>query len=406
MPAEAVTVLTCGMDARKLAVFRMAFRMHTLQRYQLHEDVPDSSPAMAIVDVDSAAGWGAWHDFRGSHPDLPALVVSAFPQPDAPVPVLGKPVRIEALFPLMRSILADPQPDRMPAPAVRMVPAPVVQPALADTATTLDSEVAVLERTADPTDLPAPVQPAAEEVEAPAPAVAPRPTPTAINWQAVQRFDPNHTLYGLLVSVLTNGQPVLFGCEGRMLGWYLPAEDKVALYLPLLQLQRLADSRLRTFSEPLIDSNSLPTPVVVLGMQALMWQMAIWSCRGRLLAGIRLDTPLRLRHWPNLTRLAPLPHAVRIAAFWSRTPANLKVTATLLGLPVGALLDFVAATHALGLLEQVRPEDRETMPLRPPVGPAPAAPLPEEAVPSPARPAMAPEKKSLLSRLLHKIRSL
>lgn len=176
MPAEAVTVLTCGMDARKLAVFRMAFRMHTLQRYQLHEDVPDSSPAMAIVDVDSAAGWGAGTTSRGSHPDLPALVVSAFPQPDAPVPVLGKPVRIEALFPLMRSIWRTPsRTARMPAPAVRMVPAPVAQPALADTATALDSEVAVLERTAGPTDLPAPVQPAAEEVEAPAPAVAPRP---------------------------------------------------------------------------------------------------------------------------------------------------------------------------------------------------------------------------------------
>lgn len=99
---------------------------------------------------------------------------------------------------------------------------------------------------------------------------------------------------------------------------------KVALYLPLLQLQRLADSRLRTFSEPLIDSNSLPTPVVVLGMQALMWQMGIWSCRGRLLAGIRLDTPLRLRHWPNLTRLAPLPHAVRIAAFGHARPPTLR----------------------------------------------------------------------------------
>ena len=38
---------------------------------------------------------------------LPTLIVSMISLPDAPVPVLVKPVRIETLFPLLRQVLSE-----------------------------------------------------------------------------------------------------------------------------------------------------------------------------------------------------------------------------------------------------------------------------------------------------------
>jgi hypothetical protein len=133
-------------------------------------------------------------------------------------------------------------------------------------------------------------------------------------------------------------------------------------------------------------------PVVRLGLTTLLWQVALWSCRGRLLAGIDPDTPLRLRQWPNLTRLAPLPGALRIAGLWSRTPTSLRVAVSLLKMEPGPLCNFIAASHALGLLEQVGKREE--------------AANPAATVTRPATPPLPAARQSLLSRLLGRIKNL
>ena len=100
-PAEPITVLTAGMDERKLALFRMAFRLHTLHPYRLASD-HGGTPQLAIIDVDSATGWQVWQQYRQQHPALPALIVTAYPSDDAPALQMVKPVRMEKLFPLLR----------------------------------------------------------------------------------------------------------------------------------------------------------------------------------------------------------------------------------------------------------------------------------------------------------------
>ncbi|MCD5364550.1 hypothetical protein LQT98_23010, partial [Chromobacterium aquaticum] len=130
-------------------------------------------------------------------------------------------------------------------------------------------------------------------------------------------------------------------------------------------------------------------------LPALLWQLAIWSSQGRLPAGIGADTPLRLRQWPNLTRLQALPDATRLSALLTKTPATLRIMVRLLRVEPEHACDFLAAAHAIGLLDW-----RSDAPALKVISSAPVRPG------APQTEAAAPERAGLLSRLLQKVTSL
>lgn len=374
-PAEPITVLTAGMDERKLALFRMAFRLHSLHRYRLASDHP-ATPQVAIVDVDSASGWQVWQQYRQQYPALPALIVTAYPSDNAPALQMVKPVRMEKLFPLLRQLLAAPG-------QAASVAAPPAAPAVAVAAPVAPPQVA------SPPPQPAPAQAVPPSLAMPG---AAPPVVRSSQRRTLQRFHPAGTIYGLLVTAARQKQPQQLHCEQRLFATVDPVQGQVALYTTLSSVQQLCElNGLRLGAEGLA-SQPAEEPMLRLPLSTLLWQVALWSCRGRLLAGIDPDTPLRLRQWPNLTRLAPLPGALRIAGLWSRTPTSLRVAVSLLKMEPGPLCNFIAASHALGLLEQVGKANEAASAATRPATPAPA-PLP-------------PARQSLLSRLLGRIKNL
>ena len=108
---------------------------------------------------------------------------------------------------------------------------------------------------------------------------------------------------------------------------------------------------------PVGGAGAAPTvpPVVLVSrpLEALEWDLALWASRGRLPCGTHLDHPIRLHCWPNLTRLAVPPEAMRIASLWSRGSISLRETVRVLGVPQRYVFAFYSACHALGLVEQI-----------------------------------------------------
>jgi hypothetical protein len=121
-------------------------------------------------------------------------------------------------------------------------------------------------------------------------------------------------------------------------------------------------------------------------LDALIWQVAIHTSKGRLPQGIKLTgTNYRLRQWPNFTRLEPIPDAIRIAAFLSRTPASIALISKMLGIQHDHFYTFIAASVSLGLLVRVEAQESTG---------EPAIPL---------RPPMSGERQGMLTRLLRRI---
>ncbi|UGA38302.1 hypothetical protein JOS77_31365 [Chromobacterium haemolyticum] len=257
-PASDIAVLAIGMDDRKLALLRMAFRLHHSIRYRLLESSSgEHLPDLAIVDIDSPIGWQAWEEFRLRHPELPALIVASTPPEHAPAPTLTKPLRVESLFPQLQAALR-------PAPIPTRAPATDPLPATA---------------------------PRSEPAAAPAP-------PSSMPPISIARFDPRRGLLGATTRLARQPRPALLLVDGRPLLWLRPDRAQAQCLQPAEQLRELCRQ-----DAPALQAQAAGASagVVTQPLPALLWQLAIWSSQGRLPAGIGADTPLRLRQWPNLT---------------------------------------------------------------------------------------------------------
>jgi hypothetical protein len=101
--------------------------------------------------------------------------------------------------------------------------------------------------------------------------------------------------------------------------------------------------------------------LVTVNADTLLWNVALWTSKGRLPSRIEPDAFVRLRHWPNFTRLTRTPHAMRIAALWAEQGASLIQTARLLGVPQRYVFSLFSAADALDLIEieaAVAPQQR------------------------------------------------
>ena len=119
----------------------------------------------------------------------------------------------------------------------------------------------------------------------------------------------------------------------------------------------------------------------------VLWKLSLWTSRGRVPYGTSLEAPVRLRKWPNLSRLMTVPQSLRIAALWIRQPTGLLDTAKKLGVPYRYVFAFFSACQSFGLVEQLKAEERKPSSV--------AAPPPPAAVTQ--------EKRGLFGSLLKKL---
>ncbi len=88
---------------------------------------------------------------------------------------------------------------------------------------------------------------------------------------------------------------------------------------------------------------------LTLGLDAFLWKLALYTYRGLLPKGVKVNEPVYLRYWPNLTRFEPTPNAMRISSLWCRQPASLANIVRMLNIPQKHVFCFYAAASTLGL---------------------------------------------------------
>ncbi|VAX08212.1 hypothetical protein MNBD_GAMMA25-473 [hydrothermal vent metagenome] len=86
-------------------------------------------------------------------------------------------------------------------------------------------------------------------------------------------------------------------------------------------------------------------------VDALLWNIALWTSRGRIPAGTNLNTSISLKHWPNFTRLHVTPGVFSIAALLHDKPMSLTLLIKILSIPQRYVFAFYSAAQALDLIE-------------------------------------------------------
>lgn len=321
-----VNILLVGMDDKKMAVFRMAFKMHAAVRYVIVDGISGEAPQLAIVDVDGVDGMQTWNDFKQQQPDLPAIFCSVS-EPTFSVPYLAKPVKVETLFPLIRAVMKG---EGVFNPVVKQQEREKAEQARKE-------KIATKKKESSPDDQQFVVRKFQRKEQ----------LPTA----NMEVFSAERGLLGALRKVCLQDKDVALVYQKKPLLIVFPSIQKILLAMPPDELKLICENDdTQEIMIKYIADNPAWRQSAKVSFKSCLWQFALWSGRGRLISAINPDTLIRLKGWPNLTRLAHIPDAMRLSAFMTQTTANLHILYKILRVELVDLLNFISATYTVGLL--------------------------------------------------------
>ncbi|MDK4625141.1 hypothetical protein [Kingella kingae] len=368
---KTVKLLFVAMDEQQQAMFKMAFKMHNTTNYQVIEAGSGEKPELVIVDGDGTAGISAWQKAKGDYPGGVVVYFSKSP-PSVTAPYLSKPIKFDTLFLSLRNL--------MQGNGVWVV----------------HSASAMQQRAAG-------ANPAATRPGQPTPQ-ATAPQNNRATEIVIPRFDPNVGLLGAFRDVLAQQRNAAITLDEKPILAVFPAIQRVWVAVDSDQLKSLCrQGNLELKIKQIPDDSNIQERANAT-VTSSMWQIALWTANGRLVQPLNPSTVFKLKSWPNLTRLAPLPESMRLSAFLTKTSVSLNMLYKLMPLDMADILNYIAATYLtdyLGITQQVHEVPAASSATQATVNTS-AAPRPEQVQ---AASSQQPQKTSggLLSRLMKKL---
>ena len=85
--------------------------------------------------------------------------------------------------------------------------------------------------------------------------------------------------------------------------------------------------------------------------ESFIWSTSLLTSKGRLQAGTQINKQVGLKAWPNLTRMELMPHAMQIAAVFSKQPGSLLEMPKWIDIDQRYVFAFYNAALALDMIE-------------------------------------------------------
>lgn len=308
---KTVKLLFVAMDEQQQAMFKMAFKMHSTTNYQvISANASGERPELVIVDADGPTGVAAWQKAKTDYPRSVVVYFSKNP-PSLTAPYLSKPIKFDTLFLSLRNLLQGngvwvSHPGSQAGAKAAAARSQMQTPTGA-------------------TGAQAPANNRAAEVTIP-------------------RFDPRNGLLGRFRELLNHNKDTVIVYNDKPVLAVFPAVQRVwvpdSKLLKELCRQEQPNIKVKIISEGSQIQERANATVV-----SCMWQVAVWTANGRLVHPLNPNTVFRLKHWPNLTRLAPLPESMRLSAFLTKTSVSLNMLYKMMPLDMADILNYIAATY-------------------------------------------------------------
>lgn len=141
----------------------------------------------------------------------------------------------------------------------------------------------------------------------------------------------------------------IVGVPGAL--FYLPGDDCFLVGIDADLLLQLTRTRFGFDEISLLERESdteLPHGRRI-AADELLWQLSLFTARGRLPETLSADEPRLLGAMPDFERLLEIPHARSIAELWQSQRLSARSIASMLGVPQRFVFSFLVAADAIGL---------------------------------------------------------
>lgn len=310
---KTVKLLFVDLDEQQQAMFKMAFKMHNTTNYQVIDATTGQQPGLVIVDGDKSSGLSSWQKAKANYPNSVVVFFSKNP-PSVTAPYLAKPIKFDTLFSSLRNLLQGNG----------------VWVAVGNNSN----------HTIQTTD-----KQSFQNGSVSASQVA------RSSEMSIPRFDPNVGVLGAFRKAVEHQKDVAILVGDKPILAIFPATQRVWIAVDSSRLKELCrqdsvDIKIKPVPE---DSNLQDRANAT--TTSTLWQLALWTADGRLVQPINPNTVFKLKGWPNLTRLAPLPESMRLSAFLTKTAVSLNMLYKLMPLDMSDILNYIAVTYLTEHLE-------------------------------------------------------
>ncbi|MDO4434043.1 MAG: alpha-glucan phosphorylase [Alysiella sp.] len=356
---KTVKLLFVAMDEQQQAMFKMAFKMHSTTNYQVIESASGEKPELVIVDCDGKDGLATWQTAKGRFQGSVVVYFSKSPPP-VTAPYLSKPIKFDTLFISLRNLLQG--------NGVWVVHG--------------NRNIAAQHTTSDHK--------------------SPETTRSNVD-MTIPRFDPKIGLLGAFRNVLETQKDTAILVDDKPVMAVFPATQRVWVAVDSIQLKTLCRQENIQIKLKAIPEDSNVKERINATVTSSMWQLALWTAKGRLVHPINPNTVFRLKGWPNLTRLAPLPESMRLSAFLTKTPVSLNMLYKLMPLDMADILNYIAATYLTDYLEITKQIEDVSAAPQSHVSQSATVATPRPQVQTAEKPVAQQQSGGLLSRLMKKL---
>lgn len=360
MSAGPLKIGLLGMDYRSMSLFHSTISKHLQDGSEV---VNVTNADLAVFDMDTAYVKEQWSAFKTLYPDAATIALSSKHSVIDDITCLRKPIDFTLLAKIINELLPeknivwkipdDYHPEESGSQSVKVATS---KKDLAEQMNDIDGNSSVV--------------------------------PLRYNYSNIESesnlFDPMKYLYSTLKEVVKEAQ-VLKKYRKIML-W----NQKYLIIDPINNriITDMSNGVLRSVCLTAVNNENTPIDVTVTNqnkteqdiakgktatysINALIWFMAILSSRGRVPETVNgqpfdRELPIYLLHWPNFTRLEPVPHAQNIVSLWIKQPRSISSLANALNIDEKHVINLFVATQAIGLSGQAkRPGDVLFTPVNP-----------------------------------------
>jgi len=342
---KSINIAAFGMDQRTLRILEMVFNGPGKGDYVLVKDIQFAQAG--IFDLDSLEGKKFWKECRKPYPQLLAIILSLGDKDIAGTIYVKKPIEVDKLIKALKKLKLLSQESPVSKPVETSSIEVTDRLSLGPRDARLAMEIAAIEE---------------EEILHQYCGYAQDINPEKSEEIEKVYYDPNHYLQSFFERAVVVSQQFEHG--GILIeGLYIPivllyqqnkifctcqSSDNKLRTMTLLPLSH-GHLRMTTLNETELEKYISKHHLLSQPLDNFLWQIALWTARGRVPKGTDLHKPVVLLHWPNFTRLIVTPSALKISALWMENPCSLLETSKILEIPQRYVFTFFSAASTLKL---------------------------------------------------------